>query len=71
MKWVQDGARPHAPMSTLGVIMALWVGLVNWGQGTEACSGRVILNSTSGSISDGPGNYPPSAHCEWLIDGKL
>ncbi len=38
---------------------------------TTGCSGRVVLTETSGAISDGSGNYPASAHCEWLIDGKL
>ena len=38
---------------------------------TNGCSGRVVLSETSGAISDGSGNYPASAHCEWLIDGKL
>ena len=36
-----------------------------------ACSGRSMMNATSGVITDGAGNYPASANCEWLIDGKL
>ncbi|CAH1785464.1 unnamed protein product [Owenia fusiformis] len=37
-----------------------------------ACNGktdgfRQVLNSTTGIISDGKGDYPISAHCEWLI----
>ena len=35
-----------------------------------ACTGRSMLNATSGVITDGAGNYPASANCEWLIDGK-
>ena len=38
---------------------------------SEGCSGRVVLNSTNGYISDGVGNYPAPSHCEWLIDGKF
>jgi len=34
------------------------------------CSGRSVLNATTGVITDGTGNYPVSASCEWLIDGK-
>ncbi len=37
----------------------------------EGCSGRVVLNSTQGFISDGLGDYPASAHCEWLIEGQF
>ena len=37
---------------------------------SEGCSGRVVLNTTTGYISDGVGNYPAPSHCEWLIDGK-
>lgn len=33
------------------------------------CTGRTVLNSSTGTLTDGPDNYPPSAHCEWLIDG--
>ena len=32
--------------------------------------GRRILTAPSGNITDGEGNYPDSAHCEWLIVGK-
>ncbi|KAK2177051.1 hypothetical protein NP493_620g00007 [Ridgeia piscesae] len=32
------------------------------------CSGRSVLNATTGVITDGTGNYPVSASCEWLID---
>ena len=35
----------------------------------SACSGRQVLNVTSGVITDGRGEYPASAHCEWLIIG--
>ena len=38
--------------------------------GASACSGRRVLNETSGEITDGSGDYPASAHCEWLIIGK-
>ena len=34
------------------------------------CKGRTVLNATQGTISDGPDDYPESAHCEWLIDGE-
>ena len=38
--------------------------------GVSACTGRTVLNQTTGTVTDGTGKYPPSAHCEWLIDGK-
>ena len=35
------------------------------------CSGRQVYNETSGIVTDGVGDYPASAHCEWLIDGII
>ena len=35
------------------------------------CSGRKVFHETWGIITDGTGKYPASAHCEWLIIGKL
>lgn len=34
----------------------------------ERCSGRKILTSINGSISDGWNNYTQYSRCEWLID---
>jgi hypothetical protein len=37
----------------------------------ERCSGRKILTSINGRISDGLDNYTQYSRCEWLIDGKI
>ena len=37
----------------------------------KSCSGRHILNATTGILTDGIGNYSASEHCEWLIQGCL
>ena len=36
----------------------------------QRCSGRKILTSNNGKISDGLDNYTQYSRCEWLIDGK-
>lgn len=35
-----------------------------------SCKSRHLTNSTYGIITDGPGEYEPSTHCQWLIKGK-
>ncbi len=32
-----------------------------------SCAGNVVLNSVSGTISDGPGQYDNNSNCTWLI----
>ncbi|MFY8035355.1 MAG: CUB domain-containing protein, partial [Flexibacteraceae bacterium] len=32
-----------------------------------SCAGNVVLNSISGTISDGPGQYDNNSNCTWLI----
>ena len=36
----------------------------------KPCSGRQIYTASYGVITDGSADYPASAHCEWLIQGK-
>lgn len=49
----------------------LLAGLVAILEGVVACRGRQVYNDTAGVITDGDGDYPESAHCEWLIIGKF
>jgi hypothetical protein len=49
------------------ILLSLVVGLL---PSASACKGRQVLNVTSGDIFDGRGEYPASAHCEWLIVGE-
>lgn len=67
---LRDGIKMFAPSLSLGLVILVLqhVGEV---KASEGCSGRVVLNSTTGYISDGVGNYPAPSHCEWLIDGKF
>ena len=67
-----DGIKKMQILFRLLVVHVIWalqcVGIIN---ASEGCSGRVVLNTTTGYISDGIGNYPAPSHCEWLIDGKF
>jgi len=38
---------------------------------SKPCSGRQVHTDSHGVITDGFGDYPASAHCEWLIRGKF
>ena len=37
----------------------------------QTTPGRQVFTASSGIITDGPGEYSPSTHYEWLIDGKI
>jgi len=39
-------------------------------EGSKSCSGRQVYTASYGVITDGSDEYPASAHCEWLIQGK-
>ena len=45
-----------------GLILSV-ISVTGYGQ----CSGTLTLNSGSGTITDGPGNYSSSQNCSWLI----
>ena len=55
-------------------IACVWHVLVTlsklWVASGDSCAGRKIYNAMSGIITDGTGDYPISAHCEWLIEGQ-
>ncbi|UXI20195.1 cytosol aminopeptidase [Sarcoptes scabiei] len=37
----------------------------------DRCGGRIRINSTSGFITDGPGNYSSDLQCTWMIESEI
>jgi len=58
-------------MSPVAALVLLCCALLVWKRVVAArpCSGREVYTASRGVITDGRGDYPASAHCEWLIHG--
>ena len=65
----------HSASCTI-MLSALWLLLacttLTWIEITsKPCNGRQVYTAGYGVVTDGLGDYPASAHCEWLIQGKI
>src|SRR6218665_298684 len=73
-KWSVNWPQAIGALVKLGLLIVPFLVLLCLGSlqslAAESCSGREVLTAPSGLITDGQGDYPPSAHCEWLIQGE-
>jgi len=64
--------RQCTSMLSVAWLLSVYCTMLMWKEvQAKPCTGREVYTASHGVITDGRGDYPASAHCEWLIHGKF